>query len=170
MNRDAKKVVLWTQKRLLLANRLFLKKMKVTMEWQDMLFCHANPYRPLDWIYIAEKTFISRAFARSKAKILFLGHTHTAAAITRKNFLCIYVQLPRDKSVIPAALLKRQIFNCGSIGQPRDGDPRASYLIYDTDKNVIEFYRVPYDRAKAANKVLAAGLPKTLALRLLKGI
>ncbi len=170
MNKNAKKVILWTQKRLSPESLVFLKKMKVILQWKNIFFCHSNPYRPLEWSYITNKSFMSQAFTRSRGKMFFVGHTHTAAAITRKNFFCLYVKMPKNKTVVPAALLKRQIFNCGSIGQPRDGDPRASYLIYDTDENVIEFHRTPYDNEGAAKKILAAGLPESLAYRLLKGI
>jgi diadenosine tetraphosphatase ApaH/serine/threonine PP2A family protein phosphatase len=72
--------------------------------------------------------------------------------------------------VVPAAELNRQIFNAGSVGQPRDGDPRASYLIYDTTKKVIEFYRVAYDFERAGKKILAAGLPEIYAKRLVNGL
>jgi diadenosine tetraphosphatase ApaH/serine/threonine PP2A family protein phosphatase len=72
--------------------------------------------------------------------------------------------------VVPVAELNRQIFNTGSVGQPRDGDPRASYLIYDTQKKVIEFYRVAYDYEQAGEKILAAGLPEIYARRLANGL
>jgi diadenosine tetraphosphatase ApaH/serine/threonine PP2A family protein phosphatase len=72
--------------------------------------------------------------------------------------------------VVPAAELNRQIFNCGSVGQPRDGDPRASYLIYDNSRQVVEFYRVDYDYERAAAKILAAGLPEVYARRLADGL
>jgi diadenosine tetraphosphatase ApaH/serine/threonine PP2A family protein phosphatase len=72
--------------------------------------------------------------------------------------------------VVPAAELNRQIFNSGSVGQPRDGDPRASYLIYDTRKKVIEFYRVAYDFERAGAKIIAAGLPEIYARRLASGL
>jgi len=62
-----------------------------------------------------------------------------------------------------------QIFNCGSIGQPRDGDPWASYLVCDTEAQVIESHRVPYDHGKAAQKIMDAGLPQYLAIRLSTG-
>ncbi len=81
-----------------------------------------------------------------------------------------YMRMPQDHTVVPAAELNRQIFNCGSVGQPRDGDPRASYLIYDDQRRVIEFYRVAYDFHRTAEKILAAGLPKAFALRLADGI
>ncbi len=72
--------------------------------------------------------------------------------------------------VVPAAEINRQIFNGGSIGQPRDGDPRASYLIYDTVKQQVEFYRVAYDYGRAGEKILSAGLPEIYAKRLISGL
>jgi diadenosine tetraphosphatase ApaH/serine/threonine PP2A family protein phosphatase len=71
--------------------------------------------------------------------------------------------------ILPVAERNRQIFNCGSVGQPRDDDPRASYLIYDDQKRVIEFHRVTYDYEQAGKKILAAGLPEDFALRLANG-
>jgi diadenosine tetraphosphatase ApaH/serine/threonine PP2A family protein phosphatase len=59
--------------------------------------------------------------------------------------------------------------NPGSVGQPRDGDPRAAFLLYDTDAAVITFYRVPYDIQRAQEKIFAAGLPERLAIRLEEG-
>jgi diadenosine tetraphosphatase ApaH/serine/threonine PP2A family protein phosphatase len=119
---------------------------------------------------VSEKTYISSSFARSKAKLLFVGHTHVPVAITRKNFFCIYIRSPEHSMVVPAAQLNRQIFNCGSVGQPRDGDPRASYLIYDDRRSVIEFYRIEYDILRATEKILAAGLPEIYAKRLMNGL
>jgi diadenosine tetraphosphatase ApaH/serine/threonine PP2A family protein phosphatase len=71
--------------------------------------------------------------------------------------------------IVPVAQVNRQIFNCGSVGQPRDCDPRASYLVYDDRKGVIEFHRVAYDHARAGEKILAAGLPEDYAVRLALG-
>ncbi|MBF0234001.1 MAG: metallophosphoesterase family protein [Desulfamplus sp.] len=170
MVRDACHALSWTKLRLSEKSRAFLKNMKEKIEKGNMLFCHANPCGISDWYYISEKSFISRTFFLTKAKILFAGHTHTAAVITRKNFFCVYIRKPGDKAVVPAASLNRQIFNCGSIGQPRDGDPRASYIIYDTENDVVEFHRVTYDHERAAKKILAEGLPEKLATRLADGV
>lgn len=170
MGGDARLAIQWTRRELTAANAAFLKTFDACRKWGNVLFCHANPYRPLDWYYVEEREYITRSFARSKAKILFIGHTHVALAITRKNFFCVYIRNPAGEIVMPAAELNRQIFNCGSLGQPRDGDPRASYLIYDTDRQVVEFQRVAYDTEKAAAKILAAGLPESLARRLTKGV
>ena len=170
MNGDANAVMAWTRQRLSGHNLAFLKKMELVIKHDDLFFCHATPYNPLDWSYIAHRNIISKTFARTRAKIVFAGHTHTPSAITRKNFFCVYVKSPLNNSVVPAATQKRQIFNCGSIGQPRDGDPRASYLIYDVHKKMVEFHRVTYDHNTAAQKIMDAGLPPALALRLATGV
>jgi diadenosine tetraphosphatase ApaH/serine/threonine PP2A family protein phosphatase len=170
MRREARQVIDWTRGVLSKTGLWFLQEAEDLIKWHDITFCHSNPYRPRHWYYVAEKTYISSSFARSKAKILFVGHTHVPVAITRKNFFCIYIRSPQHSMVVPAAELNRQIFNCGSVGQPRDGDPRASYLIYDDQRRVIEFYRVAYDYHRTAEKILAAGLPKAFALRLADGL
>ncbi|MCP3892892.1 MAG: metallophosphoesterase family protein [Desulfobulbaceae bacterium] len=170
MKRDARKVIQWTKSVLTKSSLSYLKKMEDIVRWDNISFCHSNPYRPRNWYYVAEKTYISSSFARSKAKVLFVGHTHVPVAITRKNFFCIYIRSPEHSMVVPVAENNRQIFNGGSVGQPRDGDPRASYLIYDTAKSVIEFYRVSYSVEVAAKKIISAGLPGIFAQRLATGI
>jgi len=170
MKREARQAIVWTREVISKTGIWFLREMEDIIKWQDISFCHSNPYRPRNWYYVTEKTYISSSFARSKAKILFVGHTHVPIAITRKNFFCIYIRSPQHTMVVPAAELNRQIFNCGSVGQPRDGDPRASYLIYDDRQKTIEFYRIAYDHVRAAEKILAAGLPKAFAMRLADGL
>ena len=70
---------------------------------------------------------------------------------------------------IEASDNKRRIINCGSVGQPRDSDPRSCYLIYDSRKQMLKFYRVAYDMEKTARAIKAADLPISLGRRLLKG-
>lgn len=169
MEPNAAQALSWTMRRLSPASHVFLKGMKENFKTGDSFFCHANPCGISDWYYISKKALISRTFFLTRAKILFAGHTHSPAMITRKNFLCVYIRRPGNGAVVPVARVNRQIFNCGSIGQPRDGDPRASYLIYDTERRVVEFHRVAYDHERAAKKIRSAGLPEALALRLSLG-
>lgn len=169
MGLNAAQAMSWTMMRLSSASRIFLESMKENLKTGNMFFCHANPCGVSDWYYISKKALISRTFFLTRAKILFAGHTHSPAVITRKNFLCVYIRKPENRAVAPVARVNRQIFNCGSIGQPRDGDPRASYLIYDVEKRVVEFHRVAYDHERAAKKIISAGLPEALALRLSLG-
>lgn len=170
MKKEARQVINWTKRVITKGGLWFLGEMKDVVPWDDILFCHSNPYKPQNWYYVAEKSYISSSFARTKAKIIFVGHTHVPVAITRKNFFCVYIRSTEHSMVVPAAELNRQIFNGGSIGQPRDGDPRASYLIYDTVKKQVEFYRVAYDNERAGEKILSAGLPEIYAKRLLTGL
>lgn len=170
MKKDARRVINWTKRKITKGGLWFLGEMKEVVRWDDILFCHSNPYRPQNWYYVVEKSYISSSFARSKEKILFVGHTHVPVAITRKNFFCVYIRATEHSMVVPAAEINRQIFNGGSIGQPRDGDPRASYLIYDTEKQQVEFYRVVYDFERAGEKILSAGLPEIYAKRLISGL
>lgn len=170
MKHAARKAILWTRSVLTKSSMWYLREMEDVIHWENISFCHSNPYRPRNWYYVAEKTYISSSFARSKAKVIFVGHTHVPVAITRKNFFCIYIRSPEHSMVVPVAESNRQIFNGGSIGQPRDGDPRASYLIYDTSKSVIEFYRITYEVERAAQKILSLGLPEIFAKRLLTGL
>jgi len=170
MKREARQAVNWTREILSSGGLWFLKEMEDLVKWRDVFFCHSNPYRPRNWYYVTEKTYIASSFARSKAKILFVGHTHIPMAITRKNFFCMYIRSPHHRTTVPAAELNRQIFNCGSVGQPRDGDPRASYLIFDDRQKVVEFFRVAYDHQRTAEKILAAGLPAFFAERLAGGL
>ncbi|ACN14127.1 conserved hypothetical protein [Desulforapulum autotrophicum HRM2] len=170
MGVTAAKALSWTIMRLSPESHVFLKSMKENIKTGNLFFCHANPCGISDWYYISKKSLISRTFFLTRAKILFAGHTHSAAVITRKNFLCMYIRKPGNGAVVPVAGVNRQIFNCGSIGQPRDGDPRASYLIYDTLEEVVEFHRVAYDLKGAAKRIMDAGLPEALALRLSLGV
>jgi len=170
MNRDASRAILWTIENLSSDHTEFLKNFDVTIKKDGILFSHANPYRPLAWYYVDEVEYAARSFARTKEKILFVGHTHVSSVITRKNIFSIIFEMPEENEVVTVNKDKRQIINCGSIGQPRDGDPRSSYLIYDVEKSVIEFYRISYDYERAAEKIRASGLPESLALRLYKGL
>lgn len=169
MNRDSRIAINWTKKVITGRSLLFLGKMEDLIHLGKVSFCHSNPYRPRNWYYVAEKSYVIRSFARSKAKVLFVGHTHVPIALTRKNFFCFYARSPEHLTVVPVATRNRQIFNGGSIGQPRDDDPRAAYLIYDDEKQQVEFYRISYNVGRAAEKILQAGLPEFFARRLFSG-
>lgn len=170
MGAAARQAIAWTRERLTTASFWFLKEMEDVVKWGDISFSHSNPYRPRNWYYVSEKTYISSSFARTSAKLLFLGHTHVPIAITRKNFFCIYLRSPEHRTSVPVAERNRQLFNCGSTGQPRDGDPRASYLIYDDVKRRVEFFRVEYDFLAAGEKIVMAGLPEAFGQRLATGV
>lgn len=101
------------------------------------------------------------------AKLTFFGHTHLQGGF----------QLgPRSvRRIPPDRVLQLEpdyyyLINPGSVGQPRDGDPRAAYALYSPEERLLEYGRVPYDIGKAAAKILEAELPESLAMRLFEGI
>ena len=104
--------------------------------------------------------------------VTFFGHTHLQGGfqVLRHGVRSFQAIAPHESSaVFEVEPDYRYLINPGSVGQPRDGDPRAGYAIYDTAAHVVEFYRVPYDIAAAQARIRAAGLPSNLADRLSRG-
>jgi len=169
MSKMATKAILWTMEQLAVDHAAFLRELKETLTMGDMVFSHANPYNPRAWRYVTTRKYAGRCFSGTREKLLFVGHTHEPMVITKRNPIRIAFEPPGHNGPIPVDLKRRQIFNCGSIGQPRDGIPLASYLIYDTKLEEMEFHRIPYNHLKAADKIRRAGLPAYLADRLSRG-
>lgn len=117
------------------------------------------------YLFQAGTNEIRKGLAATGCPICFVGHTHDLeiitideSAIERRQLPCGAALLERDK---------RYIVNIGSVGQPRDGNRDAKYIVFDTDACVMDVRYVAYDREAAAKKIIAAGLPKSHAARLL---
>lgn len=169
MSAAAKEAILWTMDKLTPASREFLASRPDRLDLADMTFVHANPYNPRGWRYVMDRKYALRSFAATSCRYLFLGHTHRPLVMKRRNFLSVQIMNIAGPMQVEIHDTKRQIVNCGSIGQPRDLDPRASYLIFDTRLATMEFHRVKYDTSITAREIVAAGLPPVLSRRLLKG-
>ncbi len=170
MSSAAKEAILWTMDQLSAENKEYLTTLPDRLDLADMTFVHANPYNPRGWRYVMERKYALRSFAATSCRYLFIGHSHRPLVITRKHLFAVTLQTISGSMKIKVANAGRRIINCGSIGQPRDGDQRSCYVIFDSRKQVFEFYRVAYDVEKTANAVITAGLPSPLSRRLLKGI
>lgn len=114
--------------------------------------------------YLFEVEDFAPVFASYPESICFVGHTHELAIIRHDGQEIIREDVEKD--TICFSDKERLIVNAGSIGQPRDGDNRAKYLIYDGEKKEIQIRKIPYDIAKTAGAILAAGLPEPYANRL----
>ena len=169
MSPSAKEAILWTMDQLNEDNKKFLKDLPDRIDLHNMTFVHANPYNPRGWRYVMDRKHALRSFAATNCRNLFIGHSHRPLVITRKHFFSVDLQKITDSPEIHIRDKKRRIINCGSVGQPRDGDPRSCYLIFDTNKQAVEFYRVSYDMEKTAKGIRTANLPVSLSKRLLKG-
>ncbi|MBQ4481374.1 MAG: metallophosphoesterase family protein [Victivallales bacterium] len=126
---------------------------------------HASLNRPDSWEYVFDTHEADVSMQFQWMPLCFIGHTHSPLAFERSLIETIggaydVVRLNPDH---------KYLVNCGSVGQPRDRDPRAAYVTYDLDKGAIQLHRVTYDVAAAQKKILAAGLPEYCATRLAAG-
>ena len=169
MSKSAKEAILWTMEQLTDTNKDFLANLPDRIDLSDMSFVHANPYNPRGWHYVLDRKYAMRSFAATHCKYLFIGHSHRPLIISRKNFLSVTVKSIHGSEKILPDEKKRHIINCGSVGQPRDDDPRASYLVFDTLKQEIELHRVIYDSSVTVAALQKTDLPSSLYKRLIKG-
>ncbi len=132
---------------------------------------HGLPGRPGDYLRtseIAEKVFMDLNDDDPRMKLAFFGHTHRKSVFTQLPGTPVTIIDPESEFILAQG--RKYLINPGSVGQPRNGDPRAHYLIYDTRNSSIEFHLVEYDVKKAQSRILEAGLPPALAARLSQGI
>ena len=162
----ARKSGLWTRRCLEDDVAAYLRSLPLRVEVGDVVLVHATPASPSKWHYLFSATFAQFEFAAFEERICFIGHSHVPA---------IYENATQGaqpaSSNGPRALRAgcRYIVNVGSVGQPRDGDPRASYGLYDDERETIEIRRVGYEIAETQRKIREACLPAALAERLAYG-
>ena len=136
-------------------------------EHERFMAVHASPYHPEAWEYVLDQMGAERAFEAMKPhRLAFIGHSHAPVVFRDDGSAQRY---PTDHALQLEPERHRYVMNVGSVGQPRDGNPDASFVVYDDEKNTVRLVRVRYDREKAAEKILKAGLPPVLAERLLIG-
>jgi diadenosine tetraphosphatase ApaH/serine/threonine PP2A family protein phosphatase len=169
MNGSARRAIDWTRPRLSPDQVAFLTALPMNAAREGALFVHASAEAPADWIYVTNETTAAGAMQASRARVTFCGHVHVPALYSAD--LRGMVAATRVKFGLPMPLLRsrRWLAVVGSVGQPRDRNPAASYAIYDEESQELTFRRVPYDCGATATKVRAASLPEALALRLLSG-
>lgn len=168
LSMGAQQAILWSMSRLRKDNIGYLAQLDTTWTMDEMIFSHASPFYPKSWQYLNSRLSASRAFKATSARLLFVGHTHKPLVITKHNPLRMSFTKPEPSLVIKIDG-PRRIINCGSVGQPRDGNPMASYLLCDVGRQEITFRRVHYDHAQTAAKIMSAGLPAFQAKRLAIG-
>lgn len=156
----------WTHERLDDDQRSYLGGLPLVAEVADATIVHASPARPEEWHYLVEPEDGFEAFAAFATRLCFVGHSHRPAVWSLGSSGPEYTPGPVD---IRLEAGRRYIVNVGSVGQPRDRDPRAAYVIWDVEARRIEGRRVVYDVAATRQKIVQAGLPKFLADRLRVG-
>jgi len=164
-NEYARTAIEWTKGVLTKKNLKSLQSFPIQgeIEEEDMFLVHSTPKEPSQWHYLLTLWDAEINFNYFNNKYCFLGHSHYPFIIERLPS----GELVTYKEKAPKGQTERYITNVGSVGQPRDGDPRASYAVVD-DEN-LEIVRVPYDVGAVQNKMRKAGLPSLLIERLSVG-
>jgi diadenosine tetraphosphatase ApaH/serine/threonine PP2A family protein phosphatase len=165
-NRHARTAAEWTRERLDDDHRAWLGGLPLTAEVADATLVHASPAQPDEWEYLVSAEDGFAAFAHFATRWCFVGHSHVPGSWSLGSSGPDHH--PHAERVETEAG-RRYIVNVGSVGQPRDRDPRAAYAVWDVDAGRVEIRRVAYDVAGARRKIAAAGLPRFLADRLAVG-
>jgi len=169
LNLGAQAAVAWTQKQLGASQRAFLQALPLTVREDNMLFVHASAAAPEQWVYITSPAQADASIRAAGTSYIFCGHVHEQQLYFRGADGRLTLFQPVPDTPIPAARQRQWLAIVGSVGQPRDRNNAACYLLFDSERERLTFYRVPYDHRAAATKVRAAGLPERLALRLERG-
>ncbi|MFA5357050.1 MAG: metallophosphoesterase family protein [Candidatus Omnitrophota bacterium] len=164
-NQFAREAAVWTGNMLDEDSRNFLKEIPLVYKGDGLTLAHGTLDDPGDFNYMLDPYAASLTFALLETVICFVGHTHVPGVFieSKEGILC----KEGGNTVIEKG--NKYIINTGSVGQPRDEDPRAAYCIYDTDKKSVEIKRTSYDIQGARESIISAGLPGFLGERLLKG-
>jgi len=165
-NPDAALACQWTTQQLSQADIQYLEGLPLTIDKDKFTLVHGSPREPI-WEYVISTGIARENFSFFQSPYCLLGHSHVPLVFKEEDGSCTFSRLVAN---IGLALGKsRLIINPGGVGQPRDGDPRASYAIYDSDTRIVRLYRIPYDVAATQDKMMAKGLPVRLAVRLQQG-
>lgn len=167
-NAVARKALLWTQHQLTDSSKAYLESLPTWAIHQSFRLIHASPAAPSEWEYLRSWNDIRDAFEFFPERFCFVGHTHLPIA-GRKHHARPEPQQVLEREFSVANHASRFLVNVGSIGQPRDGDPRLCLVIFDTKQEQLRFHRLDYDIDQAQRKIIAAGLPSVLAQRLSEG-
>jgi predicted phosphodiesterase len=151
----------WTGEQLTTGDVEYLESLPLTLEKGDFTIVHGSPREPI-WEYVVSTTVARANFDCFDTGYCLIGHSHVPVAFELSAGGCVLNDLPSSLRLGE----HRMIINPGSVGQPRDGDPRASYAIYNVDEQVVHHYRVAYNVESVQQRMVDLGLPAFLSERL----
>lgn len=165
-NHTARISAVWTRSIINDRDIAVLSEFPLEHRFENTLLVHASPYQPDQWHYILSPSEATVAFENMSERLCFHGHSHIPT---------IYSEVPGDMPRRKAAHdfdpceESRYLINVGSVGQPRDDDPRAGWVCFDTAHDHIDFHRIEYDISLTQSKMTQARMPEALVTRLAVG-
>lgn len=161
----------WTHDRLSAGQRQFLVALPLTATHETALLVHANADVPTRWRYVTQAPIAQASLdaAGPAVRHVFVGHVHRQSVYYRGATGGLMTFAPGPARAVPVPTHRQWLLTVGSVGQPRDGDPRAMYALWDSQAQQVWFHRVTYDHLGAARAVREAGLGDDLAKRLEEG-
>lgn len=167
-NQAARAAALWTREHLSARNRHFLERLpRGPIERENLLICHGAPHDEDEYVF--HETHAAEIFRETSAQIVLYGHTHLPVVFSLDGRGRVRGFSVRDDAIIRLDKDHRYLINPGSVGQPRDRNPAASFALIDSDRLTVQFFRVDYDVVRTQAAILNAGLPPILAHRLALG-
>ncbi|MGJ4997710.1 metallophosphoesterase family protein [Bradyrhizobium sp. HKCCYLS3077] len=169
MNAEAQAAMEWTRGRLSAEQRRFLAELPMSVGDEDRLFVHSEASSPPRWRYIQSSADAARSMIATEAQVTFCGHIHRPALYSMSATAKMTSFTPTANMPIQLLRGRQWLAVVGSVGQPRDGDPAASFVTFETRTRELTYCRVPYDVEAAAQRIRDNGLPPWLAQRLSMG-
>ena len=169
-NEDAQAACEWTENQLNADSRVFLESLEPTGITPGAVLAHGSPRNPVDE-YILNMSIAQANFDYFATPLCLVAHSHIPIVFTRTSSDTGYMEetiVPQPNQPVTLSGLKA-IINPGSVGQPRDGEPRASYMVLDLKSDRIMLKRTAYDIKRTQQAIIDAGLPERLATRLAYG-
>ena len=163
-NELAERAIKWTRDQLTEKDKQWLRDLAFQKQVRDFTIVHATLDTPAQWGYVFNNLDAAASFTYQRTTVCFFGHTHVPMVFIRDDG--VKREIVDHVRIEPG---RKYFINVGSVGQPRDGNWRAAYCIYDLENNLVQQLRVKYDLATTQKKVIEAGLPRMLAERLAMG-
>ncbi len=168
-NREARIANEWNGQQLDDEHRTFLLDLEPMVRVSDAVtLAHGSPRDPV-WEYVLDAEIAQRVFEHFDTQLCFVGHTHQPAIYQLKGQRCARI-VPSDGLVLELDPDVRYVINPGGVGQPRDGDARAAWALYDPAAATVTFRRTAYNIRRTQSLMIDAGLPELLAARLSFGL
>jgi len=164
-NQAAKEAVLWTRSRLPPSERDALKALPFVWENGEGTLVHGSLHEPDRFHYVLDAATASRSLDLQKTIVTFIGHTHVPGVFVQEGSRIDFTR----QELLTIDPARRYLVNVGSVGQPRDGDPKACTCVYDTETQTLQTRRIPYPIEAVQAKMRKVGLPEFLAERLAFG-